>query len=160
MKMKQKMFLGFIVLVLTVIVILAGCDNGNGDETSPNTDPKKIQITSFTGAGNGSEIWLNIQTSLEEGDVSVAYGKATVSSSNTLIFNLKNNVELTTDWTGNGSYYLVIHYRVTTQTTEEDWGWVFSNGITLTSPDDVPKYYINEATITIPFDKFFLFSSP
>ena len=159
MKMKQKMFLGFAVLILAAIFILAGCDTDNEDNTNPNTDPKTIKITGFNGVEDGHTIWLNVQTSLGPDNVNVAFGSATVSGE-TLIFNLKNNVELTSDWVGYGSYYIIISNYVETQTSSYEWRWVFTNGVTVTSIADVPKYSIDKSTATIPFDKFFLFSQP
>jgi hypothetical protein len=108
MKMNKKLFLaGIIGAALIFGIMVIGCDNDPGDDE--DKDPKAIVITGITGIDEG-EASVIVQSAYN-GRVN-ARAKGTIEDGS-LAVELKLPADTgkeptATDWTGTGSFYIVL----------------------------------------------------
>jgi hypothetical protein len=145
----KKFLLGILATVLAFGMAVIGCDDGSGDDE--NTDPKKITITGITGV-EGSWVMINLMD-----DQNTIVAAAQESMAEEITFSLKQE-NGTTDWTGTGSYLVILSIG----SGQNSVNYLYTEGksfedLEIASEEDMaklPKYNISNTTSIIGFDQF------
>ena len=145
----KKFFVGIMAVMLVFGMVLAGCDDGSSGGSEENTDPKKITITGLDGKSGTVMVYL---TTGGDEDGTVAVGSGTISGSTATVLLKKRD---STDWTGTGSYYMVLRIG-------ESESYIYTNGKTfaelgVAGPGDekkLPKISITVTTTSVALNKF------
>ena len=150
--MKKRSVLTFLV---SLALVLAGCPDPNKEEER-NTDPKQITITNISGLPVGTDrVGIRVFQSYDEAEYdgnfpkNTALGHQSYSAQTELTFSLKtledNNITpSTTNWTGNGTYY--IYFLPNNSSVNAK---IYTGGGT-----EPVLYDINQAITTLDFSKF------
>ncbi|MDR2602042.1 MAG: hypothetical protein LBC53_06280 [Spirochaetaceae bacterium] len=131
----------FSVLILVLSFVFVGCDNGGGGN-EPYTGPKTIKITGINVSFSEATVLLvgdgiNRSSIVAEGTGSISNGSITVV--------MKNQDQ--TDWTGTGSYILVLEDPSGINGT-----FAYTDGGTIPLPQ--AKVSITRDSTTFSFNKF------
>jgi hypothetical protein len=151
---------GIIAFVAVIVFSMAACDEVD------NTDPKSITITGYTGNAGRATITVFSSYSVD-GIVAKSNNVDTGSTFTIPLDNPTSNMGgqptgLSGSWTGSGSYIIMLQvnysnsadtYFYSNGKTREELGIPASSDMT-SQFDKLPKYNINQAVSTIPFDKF------
>jgi hypothetical protein len=153
--MEKKKFLGgTVVVVLLFIMMIVGCDMGNGG-SEKNTDPKTIEISGISGF-DGEEAYIRVFSDLNNITnhipVNEAIGIGTVSGG-TLSVELtvpNNDTGLSQEkWTGTGNYYIYLVGKNNDGVWSTARAWIYiGNGI------EPLRYNINDAVIKLQYSTF------
>jgi hypothetical protein len=145
---------GMLAAALAFGLTFLGCENGNGTESTGNTDPKTIVIegiSEYTDQGSIrvfsdlNDIVGNVPKNAGIGYAQIADGKLTVE----LTVPSNNTASSQTKWTGYGSYYVYfMPYADNKYSTTTGRIYVGTGG---TQPK---KYNINEAVTTLSYNDF------
>jgi len=141
---------------LTFGLAVTGCDDSTEEEKTIITESteelgKSVIITGITGKTGDASIYVVSSFDSESG--MVAAGRGNISGGS-VTFNLVKDAAMN-QWTGSGSYYLMLNFD------QDDSEYYYTNGQTISISAEnenfyskLPKYNITSAASTIAFNLF------
>jgi hypothetical protein len=153
---KRVFFVGILVMALVFGLVLAACEDPNGDpgntgQDAGKTGPKVLKVIDITGITNTNNIVVMLASDLGDPPSSVVTGKGSISNG-TLTIDLKAGGTWgtigTENWTGSGRYYVVINdYSAATK-------YAYTNGAELDNGYGATRLTFDGAITTVSFSKF------
>jgi len=146
--MKKKLVF---IAVLTILLAFNFISCGEDEDADDGDDgvPKTLVITGISGDEFMGDVYVALCPDFNTDSSFVAFNGVKLSSGSTLTIPLMSNKREGEQYTGTGSYYIILIFEGPTTDNGDDIDYIYSAGA------EMPlKYNFKDAKTTIAFDQF------